>query len=90
MIMYYVHTTCMCYAMIIVDACMCIIVHACTTNTVHACTMIIVRACNMIIVHACTMITEHVSCPKGLMFGVLEGGGSGGRRPPNDGLHRIT
>ena len=25
------------------------------------------------------IFSEHVSCPKGLMFGVLEGGGSGGR-----------
>ena len=24
-------------------------------------------------------LSEHVSCPKGLMFGVLEGGGFGGR-----------
>ena len=37
---------------------------------------------SMIIVHACTMITEHVSCPIGLMFDELEGGGSGGRSPP--------
>ena len=28
------------------------------------------------------MITEHVSCPTGLMFGEIKGGGSGGRSPP--------
>ena len=66
-------------------------------------TMLIVHACTTIIAHACTMIIEHVSCPKELMFGVVEDGGSGGRsppdkqgglggrRPPNDGpLNNLT
>ena len=66
-------------------------------------TMIIVHACTTIIAHACTKIIEHVSCPKELMFGVVEDGGSGGRsppdkqgglggrRPPNDGpLNNLT
>ena len=48
---------------------------------VHTYTMNIVYACTMIIVYACTMIAEHVSFPTGLMFGILEGGGSGGEAP---------
>ena len=73
------HDTC---TVIIVLACTMIIVHACTVIIVHACTMIIVYACTMIIIHACIMIVVQVSCPTGLMFGEVKGGGSGWRSPP--------
>ena len=68
--MQYDHSTCM-------HACM----HACSMITVYACIMIIVRACTMIIVIACTMIIVCVSCPTGLLFGVIQIGASRGKAP---------